>query len=98
MTLSADELKKISDLAYLSLDTNQEKKLVKDIANIMNFINQLQSVDTENIPPLSHPLDVHQRLRKDEVTESECIQKLAAIAPLFEDNLYLVPKIIDSGN
>ena len=42
--------------------------------------------------PLLHPFALHQRLRADAVTEEDCIAELEAIAPLFEDDLYLVPK------
>lgn len=97
MTISQKELEKIAGLAYLDTDSSDSSKLTQEISSIMDFVDQLRSVDTTNIAPLFHPFALHQRLREDAVTEDDCIAQLEAIAPMFEDNLYLVPKVIESG-
>lgn len=97
MTLSATDLEKIARLAMLDTTTTHTSQLNDEVNAIMNFVEQLRSVDTQGIAPLFHPLALHQRLREDAITEEECIKELEAIAPLFEDNLYLVPKVIESG-
>lgn len=97
MTISQKELEKIAGLAYLDTDSSDSSKLTQEISSIMDFVDQLRSVDTTNIAPLFHPFALHQRLREDTVTEDDCIAQLEAIAPMFEDNLYLVPKVIESG-
>ena len=96
MTISITELEKIASLACLNTAEDQTSKLNEEINSIMNFVEQLRSLDTQGIAPLFHPLALHQRLREDTVTEEECIAELEALAPLFEDNLYLVPKVIES--
>ncbi len=96
MTLSTSDLKNITRLAYLDTSSDQIAQLNEEVNAIMDFVEQLHSVDTQNIAPLFHPLALHQRLREDTVTEEECIAELEAMAPLFEDNLYLVPKVIES--
>jgi aspartyl-tRNA(Asn)/glutamyl-tRNA(Gln) amidotransferase subunit C len=97
MTISLQELKKIADLARLDPEFSDPKQLAQDINAIMDLVDQLRSVDTAEIAPLAHPFALHQRLRMDAVTEEECIAELEAIAPLFENDLYLVPKkIIES--
>jgi aspartyl-tRNA(Asn)/glutamyl-tRNA(Gln) amidotransferase subunit C len=55
----------------------------------------MQSVETQGIEPLCHPLDMVQRLRADTVTEGNDREALQAIAPLSQDGLYLVPKVIE---
>ena len=55
----------------------------------------MQAVDTENVEPLSHPLDVVQRLRPDAVTETDRRDELQKISPNSEAGLYLVPKVIE---
>jgi aspartyl-tRNA(Asn)/glutamyl-tRNA(Gln) amidotransferase subunit C len=55
----------------------------------------MQSVDTESVEPLAHPLDVVQRLRIDEVTEENQRESLQKLAPASEDGLYLVPKVLE---
>lgn len=97
MTISSKDLEKIARLAYLNIDEEHRDQLTQEISSIMDFADQLRSVDTKGVAPLFHPFALHQRLREDEVTEAECLADLEAIAPLFEDNLYLVPKVIDSG-
>jgi len=85
----------IARLAYLDTDLEHSSQLMQEISSIMDFVDQLRSVDTSAVAPLFHPLALHQRLRSDVVTEESCLAELEAIAPLFEDDLYLVPKVID---
>jgi len=55
----------------------------------------MNQVDTTNIEPLAHPLDIPQRLREDKVIEPNLRDKFQAIAPQVESGLYLVPKVIE---
>lgn len=97
MPTPEDDLKNIADLAYIELDQATAIQLTHDLDAIMKFVEQLRAVDTTHVDPLLHPLDLTQRLRPDQVTEANHSEQLGTIAPLFEDNLYLVPKIIDIG-
>lgn len=96
MTISQKDLEKIARLAYLDTESSTTSHLAQEVSAIMDFVYQLRSVDTHNVEPLFHPFALHQRLRTDVVTEAECIKELEAMAPLFEDGLYLVPKVIES--
>lgn len=95
MTISPQELEKIAHLSHLDVSDERAAQLSEEITSIMNFVAQLSTLDTSKVAPLFHPLALHQRLRADEVTEEECIAEIEAIAPLFEDNLYLVPKVLE---
>lgn len=97
MTISPAELEKLAHLAYLDTDLDHSEKLIKEINQIMDFVDQLSSVNTHDVQPLFHPLALHQRLRSDVVTEEDCVAELEALAPLFEDDLYLVPQVIEQG-
>ncbi len=55
----------------------------------------MNSVDTTEVTPMAHPLDVAQRLREDEVLETNQRERFQKVAPLTEDGLYLVPKVIE---
>lgn len=96
MTISQKDLEKIARLAYLDTESSDPSRLTEEISSIMDFVDQLRSVDTKSVAPLFHPFALHQRLRTDEITEEDCIAELEAIAPMFEDNLYLVPKVLES--
>lgn len=97
MTISPEDLKKIAQLAYLDPDVDHTPKLMQEINEIMDFVDQLRAMDTTGVEPLFHPLAVHQRLRPDAITEEDCLAELEAIAPLFEDKYYLVPQVIEQG-
>ena len=97
MPTSDHEFTKIAALAYLDASPESTQQLARDVSAIMGFIETLRDVDTTSVTQLLHPLDLHQRLRLDEVNEENRVEQLAIIAPLFADNLYLVPKVIDTG-
>ena len=97
MPISEHELQKIAALAYLEMDHTSTQQLTQDVTAIMAFVEQLRKIDTTDVTPLFHPLNLNQRLREDEVRTENCVAQLANIAPVFTDNLYLVPKVIDSG-
>ncbi|WP_058534938.1 Asp-tRNA(Asn)/Glu-tRNA(Gln) amidotransferase subunit GatC [Legionella saoudiensis] len=95
MTITPTDLEKIAQLAYLDTDTDHTPQLIQEVNEIMDFVEQLRSVDTTEVTPLFHPFALQQRLRPDAVTEESCLADLEAIAPLFEDDLYLVPQVIE---
>ena len=94
MPSSTSELKKIAALAYLNLTDDSAHQLALDIDSIMHILEQLRSIDTTDVPPLLHPLDLQQRLRADEANQDNVVLALEQSAPLFADGLYLVPKVI----
>ena len=94
MSLNSKELKQIADLAYLN--PQDPKQLEKELNEIMDFIEALTKTETSSIKPLSHPLELHQPLREDEVTEEACQDQLEALAPLFEEGYYWVPKVLET--
>jgi aspartyl-tRNA(Asn)/glutamyl-tRNA(Gln) amidotransferase subunit C len=62
---------------------------------VLQLVDQLQAVNTEGVAPMAHPLDEAQVLRADAVTEPNRREAFLALAPLAEDGLYLVPKVIE---
>ncbi|MDC0661732.1 Asp-tRNA(Asn)/Glu-tRNA(Gln) amidotransferase subunit GatC [Marinobacter sp. SS21] len=95
MTISREDIEKVALLARIRVDDKQVSELEKDLGNILNLVDQLQNANTENTEPMAHPLDAVQRLRADEVTETDQREAFQAIAPATEAGLYLVPKVID---
>jgi len=97
MSLSEHEFQKIAALAHLETSPQNTQQLAVDVDAILAFVEKLREMDTTDVAPLFHPLDLYQRLRKDEVIEKNCVEQLSKIAPLFADDFYLVPTVIDSG-
>ena len=61
----------------------------------MSLIDKMQAVNTDNIEPMSHALDISQPLRKDIVTESDIREKILQLAPETEGSLFIVPQVIE---
>jgi len=95
MALDKSEVEKIAHLARLHMSAEDVGEVTKRITDILTLIDQMQSVETDNVEPLAHPLDVVQRLRADEVTETNRRDELQKLAPLSENGLFLVPKVIE---
>lgn len=95
MALDKSEVEKIAHLARLHMSAEDVGEVTKRITDILALIDQMQSVETDNVEPLAHPLDVVQRLRADEVTETNRRDELQKLAPLSENGLFLVPKVIE---
>ena len=95
MVLDKTEIEKIAHLARLHIDESDAEEVATRITDILVLIDQMQSVDTEAVEPLAHPLDLVQRLRADEITEDNQRDSLQKLAPESEDGLYLVPKVLE---
>jgi len=95
MSLQSDDVKKIAHLARLAIDENDTEKYADSLSSILELVEQMNSVNTDGITPMAHPQDVTQRLREDAVTETNQREKFQHIAPLTENGLYLVPKVIE---
>jgi aspartyl-tRNA(Asn)/glutamyl-tRNA(Gln) amidotransferase subunit C len=95
MTLSVNDVKRIADLAYIEIDEDEAKETLIQLSGIFNLIETMQAVDTSTVEPMSHAQSVVQRLREDEVTETDQRELYQSIAPQVEAGLYLVPQVID---
>ena len=95
MSLSRTDVEKIAHLARLGIEESDVDGYVTELSNILGLVDQMNAVDTTDIQPLAHPLDAVQRLRTDEVKESDQREHFQEIAPQVEDGLYLVPKVIE---
>ena len=95
MALDKTEIEKITHLARLHIGESETEKVATRITDILVLIDQMQSVDTEAVEPLAHPLDLVQRLRADVITEDNQRDRLQKLAPASEDGLYLVPKVLE---
>ena len=95
MAFDKSEVEKIAHLARLHISDSEADEVTARIGDILGLIDQMQSVDTDAVEPLAHPLDVVQRLRRDEITEKNRREELQTLAPSSQDGLYLVPKVLE---
>lgn len=95
MSINKDEIKYLSLLSRMDIDKNEIKDVEEKLSKIIDFVDQLQTISTDDIEPMAHPLNQSQRLRIDEVTETNDRENIQKNAQQIEKGMYLVPKVID---
>ena len=95
MTLKSEDVRSIAHLARLHIEDDALEHYVDDLSSILDLVDQMNQVDSSAVAPLSNPLDASQRLRTDEVTESDQRDKFQQIAPDVAEGLYRVPRVIE---
>ena len=95
MSLDKDQVQSIAVLARLKLEDAEFGETVDKLSRIVDFVDQLSQASTDDVVPMAHPLDVAQRLRPDQVTETDDRDHIQANAPAVEGGHYLVPKVIE---
>lgn len=95
MSLDRSDVDKIAHLARLQIEEKDAPEYAQNLSNILDLVDQMQSVDTTDVSPMAHPLDAVQRLRSDVVTEENQRDQLQAVAPAVENGLFLVPRVIE---
>lgn len=95
MSLDRNDVEKIAHLARLQIEESDVQEYAENLTNILDLVDQMQSIDTTEVSPLAHPLDAVQRLRVDEITEKNKRDELQSASPAVENGLFLVPKVIE---
>ena len=95
MAFDKSDLSKVAQLARVQITEEEMDDIEGRITEILRLIDQMQSVDTNSIIPMSHPLDGKQILRSDIVSEENNRDELQKLAPKIENGLFLVPKVIE---
>ncbi len=95
MSLKTEDVRNIAHLARLHLDDAEVESYAAELSSILDLVDQMNAVDTSGVEPLANPLDATQRLRDDEVTETDQRNKFQQIAPDVAEGLYRVPKVIE---
>jgi aspartyl-tRNA(Asn)/glutamyl-tRNA(Gln) amidotransferase subunit C len=95
VSLTAEDVNKIAHLARLGINDQDKGTYAKDLSNILDLMTQMSELNTDDISPMAHPMELAQTLRLDIVTEPDNRGKFQSIAPQVEAGLYLVPKVIE---
>jgi len=95
MSLSIETVKKVAHLARIQLADGEAEQLQPELNKVLAIADAMSSVDTSHVASMAHPLNIAQRLREDTATETDQRPVFQAIAPKVEQDLYLVPKVIE---
>ena len=93
--IDKEEVKKVAHLARLELNENAINNHAEQLEKILEYIKQLEKIDTDNIPCTTRAIEVTNAFRKDEMKNYENIEDLLELGPSREDQYFKVPKIIN---
>lgn len=89
------DIHKVAELARLNLKPEEAQKIAKDLSAILEYVKKLESLDTGNVQPTSHVLNLENVFRPDTVRPSEVRDKVLDHAPLRDGHFFKVPKIVE---
>ena len=99
MSLSLQAIGRIADLAKLDLDAAGAERMLKQINALFELVEKMRAVDTTGVEPLAHPISavraVALRLADDDVREDDRREANQRSAPLVEQGLFLVPRVVE---
>ena len=95
MSVSPQDVEKVALLARLTISESELQEVTERFSRVLNLVDELNTIDTTDVVPMSNPHDMEQRLRSDEATRRNNRDALMASAPSQEQGYFLVPKVID---
>ena len=95
MSVTSRDLEKMALLARLEITETDLPDVTERFSRVLSLVNELNTIDTEGVIPMSNPHDMEQRLREDSIAHPSDREALMASAPAQQDGYFLVPKVID---
>ena len=92
--ISADDVRKVAKLARLDLADDKIATYTKQLEPILDYVSQLEAVDTTGVPPTTRAVEVVNVTREDGVTPTNVRDDILNQAPQREQDFYRVPKIL----
>ena len=93
--ISKEEVKKVAKLARLELNEDEINNHAGQLEKILDYIKQLEKINTDNVPCTTRAIEVVNVFRKDEKKEYDNSEELLNLAPSKENNFFKVPKILN---
>ena len=93
--ISSDEVKKVAQLARLELNESEIQQHAEQLEKILDYIKQLEKINTKNIPCTTRAIEVVNVVRKDEKKDYNNSEEILDLAPSRENKFFKVPKIIN---
>lgn len=93
--ISDDTIDYVGILAKLELSQEEKEQAKKDMESMLDYIDKLNELDTEDVVPMSHTFSVHNVFREDVVTNGDDRENMLFNAPEQKDGAYQVPKTVE---
>ena len=94
-TITTDDVKHIANLARLEFNEEEIQQFTDHLTRILDYIGQLNELDTTDVPPTSHVLPIRNVVKEDAVKPSYDRELVLATAPAAEAGYFEVPKVIE---
>ena len=95
MPIDKSQVKKVAKLSRISLDDSKLESLSKDLVSILNFVEQLNKLDTNEIKPLTSIIDKSLDTRDDSVSDGQIKDQILKNSPEKNEDFFIVPKVVD---
>jgi aspartyl-tRNA(Asn)/glutamyl-tRNA(Gln) amidotransferase subunit C len=95
MKITRDDVIKVAELARLEFGEEELEKFTEQLGNILKYIGKLNELDTKDVEPTSHVLNLATPLREDKVMEWITREDALQNAPQEEDGFFVVPQVIE---
>ena len=95
MAVDEATVRRIARLARIRITDEEAQSLKSELSGILDWVEQLEEVDTEGVEPMTRVVPIELKQRVDEVTDGERADAVVANAPAREDYFFVVPKVVE---
>ena len=95
MSIDNKTVRKVSKLAKIKINEQEEAKLIEELNNILGWVDELKQVDTEKIEPMLSVFNESMIMRKDEVSSEISDDLVLKNAPESKSGFFVVPKVVE---
>ena len=95
MSLTREQVLHIAQLARIGLSEEDVARFQEQLSEILKHFEALQELDTEGVPPTSHPLPLESVMRPDRVRPSLSREEVLANAPLADEDAFRVRAVLE---
>jgi len=95
MSIDKNQVKKVAKLSRISLDDSKLESLSKDLDSILNFVEQLNELDTKKTEPLTSIIEKILEPRIDKVNDGKIKDEILKNSPDKNEDFFIVPKVVE---
>jgi len=95
MQVDEATVRRIARLARIKITDAEAKGLVKELSGILNWVEQLDEVDTASVEPMTRVVPIELTKRVDAITDGDIADDVVKNAPMVEDHYFVVPKVVE---
>jgi aspartyl-tRNA(Asn)/glutamyl-tRNA(Gln) amidotransferase subunit C len=95
MSVDRATVRRIARLARIAISDEEAKRLEQELSGILDWVAQLDEIDTSSVEPMTRVAAMTMKMRKDEVTDGFCADDILKNAPKVDDHYFVVPKVVE---